>query len=325
MSLIIQMNEVGGPEVLRPVETELPPPGPGEVRLIQSAIGLNYIDIYHRNGAFPLPALPAVPGVEAAGIVAAVGTGVTTVAVGDRVAYAGPPAGAYADERNIPADLLLPLPAAIDERIAAGGLLRGLTVGMMLHHLTPLPPDSTILVHAAAGGVGSLLAQWAKLDGLRVIGTVGSAAKVQAARAAGCDEVILYNEVDFAAEIQHLTAGRGVAAVFDGVGGEVLLRSIDCVAPFGALVSYGQASGSLPAIPPALLGPRRSIALWRPGVFAFIADRNRMQETARRYFDLLERGRLSIELAASFPLAEAAAAHAWLESRQASGVGVLVP
>jgi NADPH2:quinone reductase len=324
MVTAIVMERTGGAEVLRPRQVELPPPGPGEVRVRHAAIGVNFVDIYHRTGLYPLPALPAVPGVEGAGRVEAVGEGVAGLAVGDRVAYAGLPAGGYAEARNIPAARLVRLPDGISESLAAASMLRGLTAHMLLHRVAPVRPGDTVLIHAAAGGLGLILTQWAKRLGATTIGTVGSDAKAQLALDHGLDHAILYREDDFVAATRALTGGRGVDAAFDGIGGDTLARTLDCVRPFGMVASIGQAGGPLAPLSLSEIGPRRSLSLSRPSVFAYANDPVSYAEGAAALFAVLAGG-LDVTVGAEYPLADAADAHRLLEGGRSVGSLLLVP
>jgi NADPH:quinone reductase len=324
MSLSISMSGPGGIEVLKPVRCELSDPGPGEVRLRQTAIGVNFVDIYQRTGLYPVPGLPAVLGVEAAGVVETVGDGVSSLRNGDRVAYAGPPIGGYAEARNIAADRLVPIPEGIDDRTAAAAMLRGITAHMLLFQVAPVHPGSTVLVHAAAGGLGLILTQWAKRLGATVIGTAGSRAKADLALNHGLDHVILYRDVDFVAEVRRLTDGRGVDVAFDGVGGETLLRTLDAMRPFGTVVSLGQASGSLPMISLTDLGPRRSLSLARPSIFAYSAIKEFYTPAMNAVFAELTRG-LRVQIGAEFPLTDAGRAQSQLEQGATTGSILLIP
>lgn len=324
MSLIVEMAKTGGPQVLVAREATIAAPGPDEVRLRQEAIGVNFVDIYHRTGLYALSRLPAVPGVEGAGIVEAVGAGVTDLRPGDRVAYAGLPAGGYAAVRCLPAGRLVPLPDGIDTRTAAAAMLRGVTAHMLLTRVFPVTHGTTVLVHAAAGGLGLILTQWAKALGATVLGTIGSQAKAAIAVEAGLDHAILYRECDFAAEVRRLTGGRGVDYAIDGIGGDTLLRTLDAVRPFGTVASIGQASGGLPAIALGELGPRRSLALARPSVFAYAADEASYRAACTALFDRLAGG-LRISVGAEFPLSDAAAAQRALEAGETTGSVLLRP
>ncbi|MBR0669834.1 quinone oxidoreductase family protein [Neoroseomonas soli] len=320
----IMLREYGGPEVLRMEPVEVPSPGPGEIRLRQTAIGVNFHDCYVRSGLYRTLALPGVPGIEAAGLVEAVGPGVTGFAPGDRVGYVTGAYGAYASHRVLPAALALRLPMHMDERLAASVLLKGLTAEMLLRQVHRVEAGQTILVHAAAGGVGRLLCQWAAHLGATVIGTAGSTAKAEVARAAGCAHVILYREQDFVAEVKRITGGRGVAAAYDSVGHDTFDGSLECLAPRGHLVNFGQASGPVPPFQVQRLAAK-SNSLTRPILFHYIAERAALERMADALFALLESGAVRAEPGATLPLAEAARAHHLLESRQAEAPLVLLP
>lgn len=316
----VEITAVGGPEVLHLVERPVPAPGPGEALVRHTAIGVNFVDTYFRRGLYPLP-LPAVLGVEAAGVVEAVADGVTDVRVGDRVVYAGSPNGAYAEARVMPADRLLPIPDAISDRVAAASLLRGLTVHMLLHRVFHATAGDTILIHAAAGGVGLLAVQWAKRMGLMTIGTVGSAAKADHARSRGLDHAILYRETDFVSAVRDLTDGKGVAFAIDGIGGETLAKTRASLRPFGIVASIGQAEGPIPPIDVLTM---RAITLSRPSVLAYVTEPVAYRTGTAALFDRLTDG-LAVDIGAEYPLAEAAAAHAALEAGKTTGSVVLIP
>lgn len=320
----IRMHATGGPDVLRAERIELPRPGRGEVRLRHAAIAVNYVDVYHRTGLYPLPALPAVIGVEGAGIVEELGPGVNDLSVGDRVAWAGPPVGGYAEARNIAAERVLRLPPGVDERTAASLLLRGITAHMLLTRVLPTREGGTLLVHAAAGGLGLVLTQWAKRLGVTVIGTVGSVAKAEVATAHGLDHAILYRQDDFVAAVRDLTGGVGVAAAVDGIGGDTLRRTFDAVRPFGIVASVGQAGGPIPPMDVADLGPRRSLSLSRPSVFGYVADLVTYRAAGEAVLALVAEG-LRAGPVTALPLGEAATAHRMLEDRGTTGALVLVP
>ncbi|WP_448191998.1 quinone oxidoreductase family protein [Azospirillum sp. sgz301742] len=320
----VRIHETGGPDNLRVESVDLPPPGPGEVRLRHAAIAVNYVDVYHRTGLYPLPALPATIGVEGAGTIEAVGPGVHDLSVGDRVAWAGLPAGGYAEARNIPAERVLRLPEGVDERTAASMLLRGITVHMLLTRVLPVGEGSTLLVHAAAGGLGLVLTQWAKRLGATVIGTVGSTEKAEVAKAHGLGHAILYREVDFAAAARELTDGKGVDFAVDGIGGDTLRRSLDAVRPFGVVASVGQAGGAIPPLDVGDLGPRRSLSLARPSVFGYLGDLATYRRAGAEVLALAAEG-LRAGPVTALPLGEAAAAHRMLESRGSTGALVLIP
>ena len=324
MSKAIRMHETGGPEVLRWEEVTIGPPGPGEVHLRQSAVGLNFIDVYHRSGLYPLPALPATPGMEGAGIVVATGEGVEGFAPGDRVAYAGLPPGAYAEERLIPAHRLVLLPDAISDKQAAGMMLKGMTVQYLLRSTFHVKPGDTILFHAAAGGVGLIACQWAKALGATVIGTVGSPEKAELARKHGCDFPLLYQEEDWVSKVKEITDGEGVPVVYDSVGGETFMKSLDCLRPLGLLASFGQASGPVAPFDPALLAAKGSLFLTRPTLMTYTADRTDLLASATDLFAVVQSGDVSIEVNQTYLLSEAAQAHRDLEARKTTGSTVLL-
>ena len=327
----IRIHENGGPEVMRWEKIELPPPGAGEVRVRHTAIAVNFSDVNVRRGGFYIAKaqqFPLIPGNEAAGVVARLGPGVTAVSEGERVAYVGTggpfyeSTGSYAEERNVPADCLVKLPEGISEQTAAAFLLKGLTAAMIVNRLFRPGPGETVLVHAAASGVGLLLCQWSKHLGAAVIGTVGSSEKAHIASAHGCDHVVLYP--DFPAEVKK-HAPRGVSAVFDGVGKDTFERSIACVRRFGMLVNYGNASGHVPPLDLLLLAKHGSLSVSRPGFSHYIAEMGGLAAACAELFDLALRGVLKIEIGRSYALREAAAAHRDLEARRFSGSAVLIP
>jgi NADPH2:quinone reductase len=324
MSGAIVLRSYGGPETLTLEDVPVESPGPGEIRLRQSAIGVNYHDVYVRSGLYRTLALPGIPGIEAAGVVTAIGPEVADIAVGDRVGYITNQYGAYASERVLPADLAIPLPDAIDDALAATVLLKGLTAEMLVKRVHPVQPGTTALVHAAAGGVGRLLCQWATALGATVIGTAGTPEKRDIARAAGCAEVILYREVDFVAEVRRITDDRGVDVAYDGVGGDTFYGSLDALATFGHLVNFGQSSGPVePLAMPRLAA--KSATVTRPIIFDYLADTATQREMARNLFDAFADGVLTAEPGQAFPLAAAGDAHALLESRNAAGPLILIP
>ncbi len=324
MTHAVRIHRTGGPEVLTYEEVALGPPGTGELRIRQTAIGLNFIDTYHRSGLYPLPSLPAILGREGAGVVEAVGAGATGFSVGDRVAYPMA-AGAYAVERNLPADLAVRLPDGISDRLAAGMLLKGLTAQYLLRRSYKVRPGDTVLIHAAAGGVGLIACQWAKQLGATVIGTVGTPEKADLARSHGCTHAILYRGEDFVARVREITGGAGVPVVYDSVGRDTFLRSLDCLAPLGTLVSFGQSSGAVAPFDIGLLATKGSLSLTRPTLATFIARPDELRAAAEELFDLVLARSVRIEVRQTYPLAEAARAHRDLESRHTTGSTLLLP
>lgn len=323
MPRAIIMQQTGGPEVLEWTEYDPGQPGPEEVLIEQAAVGLNYIDVYHRTGLYPLPALPGIPGMEGAGTVTAVGAEVTEFAVGDRVAYAGVPPGAYAEVRLIPAHRLVRLPESISFQQAAAMMLQGMTARYLLFGCYPVTAGDSILIHAAAGGVGSIVCQWASHLGARVIGTVGSAAKAELARSNGCDYPILYNETDFTESVQEITDGRGVDVVYDSVGQATFFKSLDCLRPMGLMVSFGQSSGPIPPIELGILAAKGSLFLTRPSLMTYTAERDALLAHAGDLMDVVGKGVVRIRVDQTYPLAEAARAHRDLEARKTTGSTVL--
>jgi NADPH2:quinone reductase len=324
MAKAIVVHEVGGPEQLRLETLPEPDPGPGEARVRQTALGLNFIDVYFRIGLYKAPKLPFTPGQEGAGVVEAVGPGVTEVAVGDRVAYAAVP-GAYADVRVIAAQRLVKLPDGISDRAAAAIMLKGMTAEFLLRRCARVQAGDTILFHAAAGGVGSLACQWARALGARVIGTAGGPEKVARALANGCHEVIDYKREDVAARVKELTGGAGVAWAFDSVGKATFTASLDSVRPRGMLVLFGQSSGVVPPFEPSLLAARGSLFFTRPTLHHYIVSRDELVASAAALFDVVTRGAVKVEIGKTFPLAEVAAAHRALEARETVGSTLLLP
>ncbi len=325
MPRAIRIQEPGGPEQLELADIAVPEPGPGEVRLRQAACGVNFIDCYHRSGLYPLPQLPHGIGVEACGVVEAVGTGVREVVEGERVAYAAPPPGAYAESRVVPADRLIPVPDAIGDAVAGGTTLRGLTAWLLLHRAFRVRRGHTLLVHAAAGGVGQILCQWADYLGATVIGTVGDGDKAQVAAEHGCHHPIVYTRDDFREKVEAITGGRGVDVVYDSVGAATFEASLDCLSPRGLMVSYGNASGAPPAIAPGLLGQKGSLFLTRPVLFDYVAERQDLLEGAAAYYDAVTQGVIEPQVGRRYPLERAAQAHRDLEARATTGASVLEP
>jgi NADPH:quinone reductase-like Zn-dependent oxidoreductase/uncharacterized protein YndB with AHSA1/START domain len=320
----IVMRAHGGPEVLRVEEVRVPPPGPGEVRIRQTAVGLNYIDVYVRTGAYPMLTPPGTPGMEAAGEVLDVGPDVIGILAGDRVAYACPPVGAYAEIRTMAASQLVVMPDDIGDADAAALMLKGMSAEYLLHRTHAVKRGDTILVHAAAGGVGLLLCQWAKHIGATVIGTVSSDEKARRARDNGCDYPIVTAREDFAARVRDITKGGGCAVVYDSVGAATFAGSLEALALCGHLVSYGQASGPVPAVEPAALSAK-SATLSRPVLFHYTADPAALREIAGRTFDALRRGIIRAGINQRYALRDAAAAHRDLEARRTTGATVLLP
>ena len=319
----IRVDGFGGPEVLRLADVKDPSPGPGEIVVRVEAAGLNFIDVYHRTGLYPNP-LPLVPGMEGAGPVVAVGPGVTRWREGDRVAWAGP-LGSYAERALLPAERAVAVPAGMETRTAAALMLQGMTAQYLSTDTYPLAAGRTCLVHAAAGGVGLLLVQMAKRRGARVIGTVGTEATAALAREAGADEVILYTKEDFLEAVKRITGGRGVDVVYDAVGKETAERSLDCLAPRGMMVFYGNASGPAPPIDPLVLSRKGSLFLTRPVLMHYTADRASLEARAADVLGAALSGRLEVRIDRSYRLAEAQEAHRALEGRQTAGKILLVP
>ena len=317
----IRIDKTGGPEVLKWEEVNVGEPGPGQVKLRQEAAGLNYIDVYHRTGLYQQP-LPFIPGVEGAGVVETVGAGVTGLQVGGRVAYAGP-IGGYAEERLIDADRLVKLPDSIGGEQAAAMMLQGMTAHMLLRSVHRVEPGETILIHAAAGGVGLIVCQWAKALGATVIGTVGSDEKAELARAHGCDHPIVYTRQDFAAQVERITGGKKLPVVYDSVGKDTFLKSLDCLRPRGLMVSFGNASGPVDPFSPAVLAQKGSLFLTRPTLFNYTADRAELEVAARELFDVVESGKVKVEIKQRYALKDAAEAHRDLEARKTSGSTIL--
>ena len=324
MTKAIRIHETGGPEKMVWDDVEVGAPGPGEVRLRQTAVGLNYIDTYHRSGLYPLE-LPAVLGMEAAGVVDEVGSGVDEFKPGDRIAYAAPPIGAYAQERLMPADRIIALPDAIDDKQAAAMMLQGMTVQYLIRQTHDVTAGETILVHAAAGGVGLILCQWAKHIGATVIGTVGNEEKAALARAHGCDHPVIYTQADFTEQVREITNGEGVPVVYDSIGKDTFEKSLDCLAPLGLMVSFGSASGPVPPFDLGMLAARGSLFLTRPTLMTYIARRDNLVKMAQDLFEVVQSGAVKIEVNQTYPLAEAVRAHQDLEGRKTTGSTVLLP
>ena len=321
MAHAIRIHQTGKPDVLKWEEVEVGDPGPGQVKLRQEAAGLNFIDVYHRSGLYQQP-LPFTPGVEGAGVVEAIGETVTNVKQGDRVAYAGP-LGGYAEERLIDADRLVKLPDGISTEQAAGMMLQGMTAQMLLRSVFPVARGDMILVHAAAGGVGLIMCQWAAALGATVIGTVGTEEKAELARAHGCAHPILYSSQDFVEQVKEITAGEKLPVVYDSVGRDTFMKSLDCLKVRGLMVSFGNASGPPKPIPPNLLAQKGSLYLTRPTLFHYIATREQLEQSASELFEVVESGKVKIEVKQRFELKDAAEAHRQLEGRKTSGSTIL--
>jgi NADPH2:quinone reductase len=324
MERAVRIYKYGLPEVLTIEPVEVPPPGPGEARIRHTAIGPNFVEVYFRRGTFQVPAFPAVLGNEGAGVVEAVGLGVSDVSVGDRVVYADGPLGAFATARNYPADRLVRIPDGVSDAQAAASFLRGVTARMLLKEIARLERNDTVLFHAAAGGVGLLFAQWARAVGVRVIGTVSNEAKATAARQAGCVEVIDYMKDDFVARVLALTNGEGVVAVFDSIGRDTFLKSLDVLRPRGVLAAFGQASGSPPAFDPFLLAPKALHVTW-PGRHVYTASREQLETSAADLFDAIREGILDVGPSRTYAFDDIALAHRDLESREIIGAAVIEP
>ena len=324
MAKAIRIFKTGGPEVLEYVDVEVGDPGPGEARVRQEACGLNFIDVYFRTGLYPQP-LPAGIGMEGGGVIEALGEGVTHLKVGDRVAYAGRPTGAYADVRVMPAAILVRVPDAIGLDTAAAMMLQGMTVQYLFRRTFPLRGGETILFHAAAGGVGLIACQWAKALGVTMIGTVGSDEKGALAKAHGCTHVINYNTENFVERVKELTNGAGVPVVYDSIGADTFTLSLDCLSPLGLMVSYGSASGPVPPFTLNELVSRGSLFITRPTLFSHAAKREDLEAMANELFGMVESGKVTIEINQRYPLAEAASAHRDLEARKTTGSTILIP
>lgn len=320
----IRFARTGGPEVLGFEDFDLPSPRSGEVRVRHTAIGVNFIDTYHRNGLYPV-SLPSGIGLEGAGVVETVGEGVTALQKGDRVAYCTGPIGAYAEANNVPADRLVKIPSGIADETAAASLLKGMTAQYLLKRTYPVQRGQTILFHAAAGGVGSIACQWAKLLGATVIGTVGSDEKVALAKANGCAHVLNTGGGDWSRRVREITGGAGVPVVYDSVGRDTFAGSLDCIAVRGMMVSFGNSSGAVPPFEPGMLSAKGSLYLTRPTLFHYTRDSKELQATADDLFAVIQSGAVKIAIHQRFPLTEARQAHEALHSRATTGATVLIP
>jgi NADPH2:quinone reductase len=320
----IRVHQTGGPEVLRWEDAPLGEPGPGEVRVRHTAVGLNFVDVYYRTGLYKAPSLPFTPGSEAAGVVEAVGPGVTDLRPGMRVAYGSAPMGSYAESRLVPADRVVTLPDDIDDRTAAAMMLKGMTAHYLLHRTVQVKRGDVILLHAAAGGVGLILSQWARALGATVIGTAGNDEKAALARAHGCHHVLVYTRESFVDGVKEITGGAGVRVAYDSVGKETFPGSLECLRPLGMMALFGQSSGPVPPFDPGLLA-RASLFLTRPSLFHYVAAREDLLSAAQALFDVVRSGAVKIEVRQTYLLAEAARAHAELEARRTTGSTVLLP
>ena len=324
MPFAIRIHQTGGPEAMQWEEVDIAEPGPGEVRLRHTAIGVNYIDTYHRSGLYPMP-LPLMIGREAAGIVDGVGEGVTEFAAGDRAAYCTGGLGSYTEMRNVPADRLVKLPEGITDAQAASMMLKGLTCQYLFRRTYPLKPADTILFHAAAGGVGQIACQWAKALNVTMIGTVGSDDKAELAKSLGCTHTINYRTENFVEKTRELTGGKGVPVVYDGVGKDTFLGSLDCLSKFGLMVLFGNASGAVAPFNPGLLAGKGSLYLTRPTLDTYAGSRPELLAMADDLFKLVINGKIKMEPSKTFALKDAAEAHRELEARQTTGSIILVP
>ena len=325
MSKAIVIRKTGGPEVLSYEDVTLPPPGPGEVRVRHTAIGVNYLDVYYRSGLYPSPSLPFTPGSEGAGIVTALGDGVTGIRKGDRVAFVTSP-GSYAEERNVSASVLVKIPDTISDAVAAAIMLKGLTAQYLLRRTYRVSEGTIILNHAAAGGVGLILGQWAKHLGATVIGTVGTDDKAKLAKSkGGCHHVINYRPVNFVERVAKMTKGETCHVVYDGVGKDTFMGSLDCLRPLGMMVSFGNASGPVEPINPSILGPKGSLFLTRPSYFSYFAKREDLVKGARELFKVISEKVVKIQPPTKAALKDAADVHRALEGRQTTGATVLIP
>jgi NADPH2:quinone reductase len=320
----IRISKTGGPEVLELQDIELPPPARGQVRVRHTAIGVNFIDTYQRAGLYPIQ-VPGGLGLEAAGHVEALGEGVTSLKIGDRVGYCSGPLGAYAEANNVPADRLVKLPDGVSDEDAAAAMLKGMTAQYLLKRTFPVKPGQTILWHAAAGGVGLIACQWAKHLGVTIIGTVGSDEKIALAKSHGCDHVINTSTENWVARVRTLTKDEGVPVVYDSVGKDTWNGSLDCLAVRGMMVSFGNASGPVPAFEPGILGGKGSLYLTRPSLMHYTRTAQELQETADDLFDVIAKGVVKIEVHQRFKLSDARAAHEALHSRKTIGATVLIP
>jgi len=324
MTGLIRFDRIGGPDVLQWVEADLPPPAAGEVRIRHEAVGVNYIDTYHRSGLYPLT-LPSGLGQEAAGVIEAVGEGVVEFVPGDRVAYVGGPLGAYSESRNIAASLLVNLPDSLSFEQGAAMMMQGLTAQYLLRRTYRVQPGDTILIHAAAGGVGLIVCQWAKALGATVIGTVSSDEKAEIARQHGCDHTIIYTREPVSARVREITAGEGVPVVYDSIGRDTFMDSLACPRPLGMMVTFGNASGAVPPFDPLLLAQKGSLFVTRPILDHYAGKRSDLLALGEELFGVVASGQVKIEINQTYALSDAAQAHRDLEARKTTGSTILVP
>ena len=320
----IRVHKQGGPEEMKWEEVTLPEIQKDDVLIKHTAIGLNYIDTYHRSGLYPMP-VPLTLGIEGAGIIIEAGENVKDLNVGDRVAYASPPTGSYAEAKVMPADRLVKIPDNISDEIAAAIMLKGMTVEYLVRRTYNVKAGQTVLFHAAAGGVGLIACQWLKAIGAKVIGTVGSEEKAALAKANGCEHTILYREENFVDKVKEITNGKGVPVVYDGIGKDTALKSLDCLSPLGMLVVFGNSSGNAPPIETGLLAAKGSLFLTRPTLMTYNANREDLVESAQQLFNMVESGKVNISINARYDLKDAAQAHKDLESRKTTGSTLLIP
>lgn len=320
----IRIQKPGGPEAMQWQEVELPAPGPGQARVRHTAVGLNYIDTYHRSGLYTLP-LPSGIGMEGAGIVEAVGPDVKDLVEGDRVAYAAGPPGSYSEARIIAADRLVKIPDGISDQQAAAMMLKGLTTQYLIRRTYKVKAGDTILMHAAAGGVGLILCQWAAALGATVIGTVGDEEKAELAKAHGCHHTILYRQEDFVERVKEITGGKGVPVVYDGVGKDTFMKSLDCLSPLGLMVAFGQSSGNVPPLELGVLSAKGSLFLTRPTMMTYTAKRADLLAMSAELFDIVKSGKVRIDINQTYPLKDVVKAHQDLEARKTTGSTVFMP
>lgn len=320
----IRMSKNGGPEVMELVDVELGEPGPGEALVRHHAIGVNYIDVYFRTGLYP-QSLPAGVGMEGAGIVEKVGPGVTYVKPGDRVAYSGRPPGSYSEARIMPAEILVVLPDELSFEQGASMMLQGLTVQYLLNDTYKVKKGDTVLFHAAAGGVGLIACQWLRALGVTTIGTVGSQEKAELAKAHGCDHTILYREEDFVQKVKEITGGKGVPVVYDSIGKDTFMKSLDCLSPRGMMVTFGNASGPVPPLDLSILGGKGSLKVTRPTLMTYVHNRALLEPMAADLFQMVISGKVKLEINQRYKLADAAQAHRDLEGRKTTGSSILLP